>query len=270
MRKIIPSLFLIAAITMQSPVVFAADKDAASETKQASDKLNSTAKDVEKDVQQEVDSAKTKIDDSIDKADKSSLTSDLKKARDIIMNGTGGNSFARGMIIGLLQPIFIAAMFCLGLWAGEMSEKLKHIWALPVIVYAATVIGAFITAYHPEWKPDEEHYKFLTHLQSTDNVAIIIGLVLGVAVALQFTLPPFFAMLGAIAIGIVLGFSQTADTGHHSVMPFWAGFGLTGLLMSIFGIGFETFFQSINLKIVTRLLGAATAVLSIYLGSKLL
>jgi hydrogenase/urease accessory protein HupE len=276
MRKILSALFLIAVFAIHSPVVFAQDKDVTStiekSANKAADKAGDAAKDVAKDVQDEVDTAKEKITDNSDKnSSNDALMNDIHKARDIIMNGTGGNIFARGMLIALLQPIFIAAMFCLGLWAGEMSEKLKHIWALPVIVYAATMIGAFITTYHAEWKPDETHYKFLSHLQSTDTVAIIIGVVIGVAVALQFTLPSFFAMFGVAAIGLILGFSQTSQpNAQHSIINFWAGFGLTGLLVNIFGIGFETFFQSINLKLVTRLVGAATTVLSIYFGAKLL
>ncbi len=268
MRKIFLSLFFITLIAMQCPMVFAADKKEQS----ATDKISDAAKDVAADIQAEVDNAKEKLATD-DKENKSSLMADIQKARDTIMNGTGGNSFARGMIIALLQPIFIASMFCLGLWSGMMSEKLKHIWVLPVIMYVATVIGAFITTYHPEWKPDfaSEHLHSLNRLQSTEVVAVVIGVFIGIAVALQFVLPAFFAMILAVAIGLILGFSQTSEIGkHHDLMPFWAGFGLTGLLVNIFGIGFETFFQSINLRLITRLVGVATAVLSVYVGAKLL
>jgi hydrogenase/urease accessory protein HupE len=287
MRKIFSSLLLIGLIAIHTPVAFAQEEvkaavseksDQAEETaSKATDKLKDAASEVAKDVQKEVDTAKEKLDDATDTAEKensSSLMNDIKKARAIIIDGVkkdSGSSILRGMIIAFLQPIFIASMFCLGLWAGQMSEKLKHIWALPVIMYAATIIGAFITAYHAEWKPDEEHYKFLHALQSTEVVSVIIGLFLGILIALQFVMPAFFAMLAAVAIGLILGFSQTSDMGDsHTVMKFWAGFGLTGLLVNIFGIGFETFFQSINLKLITRLVGVATAILSVYIGAKLL
>ena len=275
MRKILLTLFLVAVLFTQSQTVFAAEEKTSNVLTDTTDKIKDSAKEVAEDVQNEVDQAQEKLENTDMPVVSSSLVNDLRKAREIITDGakkdSDGNSFLRGMIIAMLQPIFIASMFCLGLWAGQMSEKLKHIWVLPVIVYAATIIGAFITAYHSEWKPDETHYKFLHALQSTEVVSVIIGLILGIFIALQFSLPSFLAMLCAVAIGLVLGFSQTSDVpAQQSVMPFWAGFGLTGLLLNIFGIGFETFFQSINFKIVTRLLGVATAVLSVYIGAKLL
>lgn len=280
MRKILLSAFIL-LLTCHSPLALAQDKEGAekisSQVEETAGKLKDAAQDVANDVQQEVNDAADKMDDMADQAstdDRPSLLNDLKKARDIILDGAkhdkGGNSVPRGMVIALLQPLFIAAMFCLGLWAGQMSEKLKHIWALPVLLYIATLIGAFITVYHSEWKPDETQYKFLHNLQSTQAVSVAIGLVLGIVVSLQFLVQPFLALLGAIALGLVLGFSQTSDIDTQSVLPFWAGFGLTGLLVNIFGIGFETFFQSISLKIIPRLVGIATAILSVYVGSKLL
>lgn len=206
----------------------------------------------------------------------SSLTDDLKQARDIIMKNAdngGDNRFARGLIVAFLHPLFLASMFSLGLLAGQMSERLKHIWVLPVIMYVATMAGAFITTYHAEWKPqfDADHWKILAPLQSTEMVCVVIGVLVGVVVGFQLGLPVFLALIGAVGIGLTLGFSQiSADSARSdSILPFWAGFGLSGLLINIFGIGFETFFQSINLKIVTRVIGIATAALALFLGAKL-
>lgn len=203
----------------------------------------------------------------------SSLADDIKKARDIILDGAGDNAFGRGLIIGLLEPVFIASMFCLGLWAGQMSERLRHIWVLPVVTFVATMIGAFITAYHSEWKPDfsSEKFTFIEHLGSTDAVSVIVGLLVGGAVAMRFVLAPVLALAAAVIAGLTIGFSQTAEIGEHSnsLLPFWTGFGLTGLLVNIFGIGFETFFQSINLNSVTRAVGLATVALSFMFGMKI-
>lgn len=198
----------------------------------------------------------------------STLSDDLTQARDILLKNVGDKSFTRGFLIALLQPIFLASMFCLGLLAGQMSERLKHIWVLPVILYVATLAGAFITLYHPEWKPEFEG-KYLTILQSTEAVCVAIGVIVGMTVGFALGIPVLLAMLGAIAIGLTLGFSRLVDIEPDHVLPFWAGFGLAGLLLNIFGIGFETFFQSINLKLVTRLIGVATAALALFLGAKL-
>ncbi|MDB5478086.1 MAG: hypothetical protein JWM96_581 [Alphaproteobacteria bacterium] len=229
------------------------------------------------------DSAEKIVDNTAEKAGEigddvqastSSLVEDLKKARDIIMGSAGDNAFARGLIIALFQPMFLAAMFSLGLWAGQMSERFKHVWALPVVAFTAIFIGAFITAYHSEWKPEfggEGHSKILSSLQSTEVVTVLVGLLVGGAVAARLILPPVLALLGAIAAGLILGFSQTTELGehHNSLLPFWAGFGLTGLLVNIFGLGFETFLGSINLAMVTRWIGLATVALSFFFGMKI-
>lgn len=202
----------------------------------------------------------------------SPLIDDIKKARDLILEGTG-NSFGRGMMVAVFEPVFLASMFCLGLWAGQMSERVTAIWALPLLVFGTTLLGAFITAYHTDWKPDlggEGVNTFLTQLGSTDAFAVVIGLLAGAAVGMRLIIPPFFAFLVAAAAGLGLGFSQIAEVGEHknALIPFWAGFGLTGLLVNIFGIGFETFFQSIKLDMVTRWVGFATLALSFLFGTK--
>lgn len=201
----------------------------------------------------------------------SALTDDLQKAKELLLGKGGDNPLARGMLLALFQPIFIASMFSLGLWAGQMSERLIHIWILPVFVYAATVIGAFITAYHSNWKPEFDGNKLLASLESTDTVAVLVGLFLGGAVGMRLLVPPVIAAIGAIIVGVILGFSQTGEIGAHSnsLIPFWAGFGLTGLLINIFGIGFETFLESIKLNTVTRMVGFATAIAAFSFGAKL-
>ena len=202
----------------------------------------------------------------------SSLAADIQKAKTLLMGEGGDNIFARGFLVALFQPVFLASMFCLGLWAGQMSEKIPNIWVLPVFVLAATLIGSFIATYHTEWMPKATgEHKALASLQSTDAVAVIVGLLVGGAVGMQLAVVPFVAVIGAIVAGLALGFSQTTEIGehHNSLMPFWAGFGLMGLLVNIFGIGFETFFQSIKLPAVTRCVGFATAVAAFFFGSKL-
>lgn len=201
-----------------------------------------------------------------------SLAADLKKARGIILEGSGGNPFGRGFMVALFEPVFIASMFCMGLWAGQINGRMKNVWAVPVIVYAATVIGAFITAYHSDWKPDfhNEKFGFLAELDSTNAVTALIGTLIGGAVGLGFTIAPIFALIGVGCIGLALGFSQTTELGDHknAVLPFWSGFGLTGLLINIFGIGFETFMVSINLGAIIRWIGLSTVALSMGYGAQ--
>lgn len=287
MSLFFPRFALIVLLTLITPICHAApaEKTLQDQVGAMTDKTKELARELQQETAKTADELKESASEKIDSLPETpveasaettphSLSEDMEKARDIIMNNAGSNSFARGLVIALLQPIFLASMFSLGLLSGQMSERLKHVWVLPVILYAATVIGAFISTYHAEWKPqfDGGHLKFLEALQSTDMVGVVIGLVVGAIVGFSFGVPPFFAVIGAIGIGLILGFSQTGNMGkhHESLLPFWAGFGLTGLLINIFGIGFETFFQSINFRIVTRLIGLATAALSLFLGAKLL
>jgi len=202
-----------------------------------------------------------------------SLGADIQKAKQLLMGEGGDNIFARGFLVALFQPVFLASMFSLGLWAGQMSEKMPNIWVLPVFVLVATIIGSFIATYHTEWMPklDGDQHKMLASLKSTDAVAVIVGILVGGAVGAQLVVAPILAVLGAIVAGLALGFSQTTEIGehHNSLMPFWTGFSLLGLLVNIFGIGFETFLQSIKLPMVTRCVGFATALAALFFGSKL-
>jgi hydrogenase/urease accessory protein HupE len=202
----------------------------------------------------------------------SGFTADIERARDIILGNGDDNPFGRGFMVAIFQPVFLSSMFCIGLWAGQMSERLRGIWALPLLVFGATVIGSFITTYHADWKPnfDPEEYKILSQFQSTDAVAIAIGFIAGIAVGMNLLVAPFFALVVAIFAGLGMGFSQTTEFAEqkNALLPFWTGYGLTGLLVNIFGIGFETFLQSINLSVVTRMVGFATLALSFYFGVK--
>lgn len=202
----------------------------------------------------------------------SAFADDVKRARDIVLKGAGDNPLGRGFMVALFDPVFLAGMFCLGLWSGQMSERITSIWALPLITFGATLIGAFITAYHGEWKPDfkNEEFKFLSDLGNTSAITVVVGLLAGTAVGLNLIVAPFLAIGAAALAGLALGFSQMADLGEHknSLVPFWTGYGLMGLLINIFGIGFETFLQSIKLVFVTRWAGFATLASSFMLVSK--
>lgn len=204
----------------------------------------------------------------------SSLRQDIQKAKDLLLGKDNDSPFARGLLVALFQPIFLASMFCLGLWSGQMSTRLSTIWILPVFTYAAILVGAFIAAYHSDWKPqfDEGSLKFLSNFQSTDTGTLLVGLLIGGAVGLQLLVAPVFAVIGVVAAGLWLGFSQTAELGshHNALVPFWTGFGFMGLMINIFGIGFETFLESIKLQFVTRLVGVATLIASFFLVAKIL
>lgn len=215
--------------------------------------------------------AKEAVKETAEKSDRvSGLVADMKRARDIILEGTG-NPFGRGMMVAVFQPVFLSAMFCLGLWAGQMSERITAIWAMPIIVFGGLLIGAFISAYHTDWKPTFEGNEILSQLSSTDAFAVIVGLLAGAAVGMRLMIPAFFAIAVVGAAGLGIGFSQIAEVGEHknALIPFWAGFGVTGLLINIFGIGFETFFESIKLNSVTRWVGFATLALSFMIGTKI-
>ncbi len=202
----------------------------------------------------------------------SKFADDVRRAREIVLGNAGDNPLGRGFMVAVFEPVFLASMFCLGLWAGQMSERITAIWALPLFVFGATLVGAFITAYHGEWKPqfDAEGNEILAQLGNTAAVTVVVGLLAGTAVGMNLIVAPFVAIAAAIAAGLALGFSQTAELGEHknALFPFWAGYGLTGLLVNIFGIGFETFLQSIKLAFITRWVGFATLAMSFMFVSK--
>lgn len=219
------------------------------------------------------ETAKDTVESSVEEAT-SGLRHDLKEAKDLLLGKGNDSPFARGLLVALFQPIFLASMFCLGLWAGQMSTRLSTIWMLPVFTFGAIVLGAFIATYHSDWKPEfnEGSLKFLSNFQSTDTGTLLVGLLIGAAVGLQLLVAPLFAIIGVVAAGLWLGFSQTAELGqhHNALIPFWAGFGLTGLMINIFGIGFETFLQSIRLPVATRIVGIATLLASAFFVAKIL
>lgn len=244
MRRLVPCLFVMIAALLFSHAGFA------QEAAEAVDKATATLPEAP-----------------------ATLSEDIRNAKELLMGKGGDSVFARGFLVALFQPVFLASMFCLGLWAGQMSERVKNIWVLPVFVLVATLVGSFIATYHTEWMPkvDGDAPKLIASLQSTDAVAVVVGLLVGGAVAMQMIVAPIFAVLGAIVAGLALGFSQTTEMGehHNSLMLFWSGFGLMGLLVNIFGIGFETFLQSIKLPALTRAVGFATAIAAFFFGSKI-
>lgn len=202
------------------------------------------------------------------------LRKDLQEAKDLLLGQGNDSPFARGLLVALFQPLFLASMFCLGLWSGQMSTRLTAVWILPLFTFGAIVLGAFIAMYHSDWKPqfNEGNLQFLSNFQSTDAGTLLLGLIIGGAVGLQLIVAPIFAILGVVAAGLWLGFSQTAEIGAHqnALIPFWAGFGLTGLLVNIFGLGFETFIQSLRLPMITRLVGVATLIASFFFVAQIL
>ncbi len=205
------------------------------------------------------------------------LSEDLKSARSIMLDDVSNAPFGRGALFPLFQPAILASLFCIGLWTGLSGERVKTVWAIPVCFVVAIVIGAFISEFHPAWKPDatrfKEQYPDLPALLSTEGVSLIIAVVVGAIVAMNFTVPPLITLAIAVVLGLALGASDlqaiTKDADHKSIIiPFWTGFGLTGLIMTIFGIGFETFAKSINMLFIIRIAGFLTAVAGLVLVVK--
>lgn len=205
------------------------------------------------------------------------LGEDLREARNLVTGNLSDGPFWRGMLYPLFHPTVLASLFCIGLWAGLSSDRLSSIWAIPIAFFFAIVIGAFISEYHPQWRPDfstlREDYPELPPLLSTTNVTLAIALVMGAIVAMNFTLPPLITLIVIAILGVILGVSElhmlhNITEGDHIIIPFWAGFGLTGLILTIFGIGFETFTKSVNLAFLIRLSGFFTAVLALVVAVK--
>jgi hydrogenase/urease accessory protein HupE len=205
------------------------------------------------------------------------LGEDLREARNLVTGNLSDGPFWRGMLYPLFHPTVLSSLFCIGLWAGLSSDRLSSIWAIPIAFFLAIVIGAFISEYHPQWRPDfrtlREEYPDLPPLLSTDHVTLAIALVMGAIVAMNFTLPPLVTLIIIAILGLILGSSELTlmhkiTDGDHIIIPFWAGLGMTGLIMTIFGIGFETFTKSVNMAFLIRLSGFFTAVLALVVTVK--
>jgi hydrogenase/urease accessory protein HupE len=205
------------------------------------------------------------------------LSEDLREARNLVTGNLSDGPFWRGMLYPLFHPTVLSSLFCIGLWAGLSSDRLSTIWAIPIAFFIAIVIGAFISEYHPQWRPDftslREEYPELPPLLSTTNISLAIALVMGAIVAMNFTLPPLITLIVIAILGVILGSSDLAlmdsiTDRDNIIIPFWAGFGITGLIMTIFGIGFETFTKSVNMAFLIRLSGFFTAVLALIMAVK--
>ncbi|HEY1096576.1 MAG TPA: HupE/UreJ family protein [Alphaproteobacteria bacterium] len=206
-----------------------------------------------------------------------SLSEDLKEARDLIMGNVSEGPFGRGMLYPLFQPAVLASLFCVGLWAGLSTDKLSTIWAIPVAFFCAIVVGAFISEFHPNWRPSfgelAEEYPELPSILTTEGISLIIAVAIGAIVAMSFTIPPLLTLAVIMLLGLALGSSDLkavsdVDSDNSIIIPFWAGFGSTGLIMTIFGIGFETFAKSVNMLFLIRLAGFFTAVAGLVLVVK--
>lgn len=208
-----------------------------------------------------------------------SLGQDLKSARELIMGNVSDAPFGRGALYPLFQPAVLASLFCIGLWTGLSTDKLSTIWAIPVSFFVAIVVGAFISEFHADWKPDmaklQETYPDVPPLLSTEGISLIIAVIIGGIVTMNFTVPPLVALGITIVLGLALGASDlkaiaAEATDKSIIIPFWAGFGLTGLVMTIFGIGFETFAKSVNMLFLVRIAGFLTAVAGLVLAVKVI
>ncbi len=195
---------------------------------------------------------------SSSQAPSSDFVEDLKQARDILTKNTTSRPFLRGMLMPLFQPVFMVIMFCFGLWTGQESGKLSTIWAVPIVLFVSIVAAAFISAFHPQWQPDLTFAStpYLPDMTTNGVIGVVLSMVVGAMVGMQFTLPAYIALVFAALAGLGLGFTHTInDIGETSLVSFWLGFGLSGLIFNIIGIGFETFLESINLSVMVRLVG---------------
>jgi hydrogenase/urease accessory protein HupE len=205
------------------------------------------------------------------------LGEDLHEARELMLGNVSDAPFGRGMMYPLFQPAVLSSLFCIGLWAGLSTDKISTIWAIPISFFVAIVVGAFINEFHPGWRPDfsswQDDYPELPSLLSTEGISLAIALVVGTIVAMNFTLNPLLTLAVTIFLGLILGSSDLqaiADQAGEKaiIIPFWAGFGFTGLIMMIFGIGFETFAKAVNMAFLIRLAGFFTAVAGLVLVVK--
>lgn len=205
------------------------------------------------------------------------LGEDLKAARELMLGNVSNAPFGRGALYPLFQPAVLASLFCIGLWTGLSTDKLSTIWAIPVSFFVAIVVGAFISEFHADWKPNvaklQETYPDMPPLLSTEGISLIIAVVIGGIVTMNFTVPPLVTLGITMILGLALGASDlqaiaSEATEKSIIIPFWAGFGLTGLIMTIFGIGFETFAKSVNMLFLIRIAGFLTAVSGLVLAVK--
>lgn len=195
---------------------------------------------------------------------------DFAKMRDILIDGAGNKPLLRGMLLPLFQPVFIAVMLAMGLWASQLSDRLTIIWSIPSAMFLGLVVASFIATFHPEWKPDLtfQDEPLLPDITSIQVTAIFSALVVGALVAANKSLTPPIDIALAGFVGLMNGFTQNAiaTDGNIDSVIFWIGFGMTGLIFSIIGIGFETFLRSLHLSVVVKFLGILTVLMSLILA----
>lgn len=194
------------------------------------------------------------------------FSQDMTKIRDILVESAGNRPLLRGMMLPLFQPMFLAIMFCFGLWASQISDRVPIIWSVPAALFLSVVAAAFISAFHQEWKPDLTFgdSKYLPDLTDVQITTMLCAIAIGAMVAFNKSISPIGDIAFASAVGLVSGFSQTSinTDGNHDTLMFWVGFGMTAVLLNIIGIGFETFLKSMKLSRLVQFFG----VLSVGLG----
>ena len=137
---------------------------------------------------------------------------------------------AAGPSIRSFSPPFWPVCFCIGLWTGLSGERVKTIWAIPVSFFIAIIVGAFISEFHSDWTPKaaslKEHYPNLPPLLSTEGISLIIAVVVGAVVTMNFTMPPLVTLAMTAVLGLALGASDlhaiakdaNSKAIHHSVL----------------------------------------------------
>ncbi len=196
---------------------------------------------------------------------------DLRQARDVLTQNTTSRPFLRGMLMPLFQPVFMLIMFCFGLWTGQQTGKLSTIWAVPIVLLVSVVTAAFITAFHPEWHPDLtfSENQFVPDMTANGVTGVVLAMAIGLIVGMQLTFPAYLALALAVFAGLGLGFTHTIEGENATsgdLVSFWLGFGLSGLIFNIIGIGFETFLESINLSVIVRGVGFICVLLGFVLA----
>lgn len=160
-----------------------------------------------------------------------------------------GHEPLSGLAAGMLHPLtgldHLLAMLLVGMWSAQRGGHAR--WSGPLLFVVAMLAGSVFAQVQPG-------------AAALDTVIMVSVLALGLLVALQARLAPWFAA------ALIAGFAMFHGHAHGVEMPAYArtaftvGFSVATLSLHLAGVAFATYLLKSNRPGLLRAAGAAAAV----------
>ncbi len=156
---------------------------------------------------------------------------------------------------GFSHPLFgldhILAMVAVGLWAAQQGGR--TVWLVPaafvgtmIIGFAAAILGMPLPFVEP--------------------VILASVIFIGIAVALAMPVPTPAVAAAVAFFAFFHGHAHGGELGTAGAWQFAAGFVVATALLHVLGVGLGLMFSRLGGKILSRVLGAATALGGLFLA----